>query len=96
MAPEMLMETDGHQLAVNMLLELRDVGVDECVLSNEYREGRPQTAILARYLAATRGNDRVEAGFIAVLTDFVGSAFEASPDPEAYEREIERRRDQGK
>lgn len=80
-------EADGRQLAVNMLLEIRDeLGVDECVLDPDARDGRPQSDVLARYLRTVRdAGAAAEAGFVAVLTDFVGSAFEATPDPESYE-----------
>lgn len=80
-------EADGRQLAIDMLLEIRDeLGVDECVLEDEGRDGRQQSDVLARYLRAVRdAGAAAEAGFIAVLTDFVGSAFEAPSAPEDYE-----------
>ena len=80
-------EADGRQLAIDMLLEIRDrVGVDECVLEDSVRDGRPQSDVLARYMRSVRdAGEAAEAGFVAVLMDFVGSAFEATPDPESYE-----------
>ncbi len=85
---ERFTQADGRQLAIDMLLEIRDeLGVDECVLDADARDGRAQSDVLARYLRAVRdAGASAEAGFVAVLTDFVGSAFEATPDPEEYER----------
>ena len=83
-----LTEADGRRLAIDMLLEIRDeLGVDESVLDDDARDGRPQSDVLARYLRSVRAaGSAAEAGFLAVLTDFVGSGFEGAPDPEEYER----------
>jgi hypothetical protein len=46
-----LTEEDGCQLAVNMLVEMEQIGFDELVIDGEkYREGRPQNDLLTRYL----------------------------------------------
>ena len=81
-------ESDGRRLAIDMLLEIRDeLSVDECVLDANWRDGRPQSDVLVRYLKSVRSaGAAAEAGFVAVLTDFVGSVFEFTPDPEEYER----------
>jgi hypothetical protein len=84
-----LTEADGRRLAVNMLVEMRDLGADELVIdrADEYRDGRPQNDVLVRYLRTAREQPRVEAGFLAVLTDVLGSAVEGGGAIELYERE---------
>ena len=83
----LLTAADGRQLAADLLRELKVAGVDECMVDAKYRDGRPQCDALARYLRVAResGSAEVEASFIAVLTDFVGSAFEGAPDPAEHE-----------
>ncbi len=82
-----LTAADGRRLAIDMLREIRDeVGSDATSIEEEYREGRPQSDVLARHLRVVgRAGPAVEAGFLAVLTDFLGGAFEAPTDPEFYE-----------
>lgn len=85
----MLTAADGRHLAVDLLRELQAVGSDECLVDAQYRQGRPQCDALARYLRVVResGSTEVEVGFVAVLTDFIGSAFEVVVDPSAYEED---------
>jgi hypothetical protein len=85
---ERFTQADGRRLAIDMLLEIRDdVGVNESVLDDDARDGRPQSDVLARYMRTVKhAGGAAEAGFVAVLTDFIASAFEATPDPAEYER----------
>ena len=82
-------EADGRRLAVDMLVEMRDLGFDELAIGDaeEVREGRPQADILARYLRTAREHPNVEAGFLAILTDVIGSAAEDGGAIELYEQE---------
>jgi hypothetical protein len=83
-------KADGRRLAVDMLIEMQELGLDELAIDNadEYREGRPQSDILVRYLRAIRGQPAVEAGFLAVLTDVIGSACDEDVAAiKLYERE---------
>ena len=85
-----LTEADGRQLAADMLKEMERIGFDELALDGaQYREGRPQNDVLARYLAAARGSADIERGFLAVLTDVLGSA--AEHDGGAYFHRLEAR-----
>lgn len=81
MKSNLLTESDGRRLAVELLLEMSQLGLDELAIDGsvdaaEVREGRPQSDVLARYLRSARQNNALEAGFIAVLTDVLGSAAE--------------------
>lgn len=80
-------QADGRRLAVDMFVEMRDLGTDELVIdrAGEYREGRPQNDVLARYLRTARAHPEVEAGFLAMLTDAIGSAVEGGGAIELYE-----------
>ena len=84
--------TDGIELAVNMLADMEALGGDELAIDNdqEYRDGRPQSDILVRYLRNAQRHPAVEAGFLAVLTDALGSAAESGAAIGVYEREAGR------
>jgi len=70
----LLSEADGRRLAIDMLLEMSALDLDELAIDGtEAREGRPQSDVVRRYLRTARENASVEAGFIAVLTDALGS-----------------------
>lgn len=74
-----LTEADGRRLAVDMLAEMSALGFDELAIDGaQYRDGRPQSDMLVRYLRAAREDPKVEAGFLAVLQDVIGSAAEGS------------------
>lgn len=85
---------DGVHLAVNMLVEMEELGLDELAvdgdeyLRDERRDGRPQSDILVRYLRAAQQHPEVEAGFLAVLTDALGAAAEGGAATLVYERNI--------
>ena len=83
---------DGIELAVNMFAEMEELGLDELAIDNaqECRDGRPQSDILARYLRNAQRHPEVEAGFLAVLTDALGSAAESGAAIGVYEREAGR------
>lgn len=84
----MLGDADGRQLAVDLLRELRAAWEDESWLIDE-RTGAQRDNVVLRYLAVlrTQGSPSAEAGFAAVLTDFMGSAVNGGvPDPDLYER----------
>jgi len=79
-------EADGRRLAVDMLVEMRELGLDEFSIEGApYREGRPQNELLARYLARAREHPQVEAGFLAILSDAVAQAVEGGGSIELYE-----------
>lgn len=68
-------EADGRRLAVDMLVEMRELGMDELAIEGaEYRSGRPQSDVLVRYLRNAQRHAAIEAGFLAVLTDALGCA----------------------
>jgi hypothetical protein len=75
----------GRKLAVGMLIEFRAMDHnDETCIEPRYRPGKPQSDILTRYVRAVRDqySPAVEAGFFAVLTDYL--AHEAATEPEYY------------
>lgn len=86
-------ERDGRELAVSMLRELEDVDADLVAIREDERPaGTPQSNVVLRHLAAVRAADcrELEAGFGAVLTDFLASALNgAVPDATFYEDLIE-------
>lgn len=87
MKTQLLTEADGRRLAVDMLVEMAELGVDDLAIDGaEYRDGRPQNDVLARFLRSVRGAPAVEAGFLQVLTDVIGSAVEGGSAIELYER----------
>ena len=71
---------DGQALAVQMLRELEEHDLDYSPYSldsSEREQGRPQVNIVMKYLDALRdGSRNVEAGFAAVLSDFLAAAGE--------------------
>ena len=73
-------EADGHQLAIDLLDEMQDIGMDELGIdeADEYRDGRPQNDVLTRYLRVAQTHPQVEKGFLAVLTDVIGSHVEGT------------------
>jgi hypothetical protein len=80
-----------------MLMKFRRGNVDDASIEARYRHGKPQSDTLARYLSVVRrhSNPAVEAGFNAVLTDFLAHAFSGGVvEPEFYmgldDAEIER------
>jgi hypothetical protein len=79
-------EMDGRRLAVDMLVEMRDLGSDALIIddANDYRDG-PQNDLLAGFLRAAHEHPAVEAGFLQVLTDVLGSAVEGGGAIEHYE-----------
>ena len=88
---------DGRKLAAGMLMKFRKGNnVDDASIEARYRHGKPQSDTLTRYLRVARShsNPAVEAGFNAVLTDFLAHAFEGVVEPEFYmsldDAEIER------
>lgn len=88
-------EQDGHQLAADMLREIRahwdsrspEESVPDDQLADLWKHD--DSKILRKYLAAVRQrrSAELEHGFFAVLTDFIGCSGESSPDPETYEAE---------
>ena len=86
--------TDGHQLAIDMLREIheqwlaREDGVPDDQVGDLWR--RDDSAVLRRYLK-TVGASRspaLEAGFFAVLTDFIGGTLDGVvPELEFYEHD---------
>lgn len=86
MGQDAFSSADGRQLAIDMLLELRDLGADATAID---RPG--QQNIVGHYLRIIReqGAPALEHGFAAVLTDFIAGALDgAAPDPEVYEEEV--------
>jgi hypothetical protein len=71
-------EAHGHALALDMLDEMAEIGVDELVLdcAKECRQGRQQNNVLTRYLRIAQQSPEVERGFLAVITDILGAAAE--------------------
>lgn len=86
-------ERDGRELAVALFHEIEASDCETAAINAEYRdEGKPQDNTVLRYLAVLReANSReLEAGFAAVLTDFVACCLDGSvPDAAYYERFIE-------
>jgi len=89
---KVLTASDGRELAVNMLVEMEELGLDELAiegnveLADEVRDGRPQSDILLRYLRVAQQHPEVEAGFLAILTDALGSSVEGGGAIELYEQ----------
>lgn len=89
---------DGRKLAAGMLMKFRKGNVDDASIEVRYRPGKPQSDTLTRYLGVVRrhSNPAVEAGFNAVLTDFLAHALTGGVvEPEFYmgldDAEIERK-----
>lgn len=85
-------EADGHQLAADMLRELRVhyLAREEGVTTDAEIEAlwhRDDSAILRRYLSTVRRrrSPALEKGFLAVLTDQLGAAQDGAIDPDFYE-----------
>jgi hypothetical protein len=88
-------ESDGHQLAVDMLDEIaahwtsRQEGVPADQIGTHWK--RDDGAILRRYLGVlqSQNSESLQHGFFAVLTDYIGSAAADGcvPDLETYEGE---------
>jgi hypothetical protein len=79
-------EADGRALAVEMLREASDIGLNDLAFREYERDGRPQDQLVLRYLDQLRDADRrVAIGFSSVLSDFLGSC-EGSVDLEIYEQ----------
>lgn len=70
-------EIDGRRLAVDMLIEMRALGSDALIIDdfNDYRDGA-QSDVLARFLRTAREHPAIEAGFLQVLTDALGTYVE--------------------
>ena len=77
---------DGRRLAVDMLVEMRDAGFDALIIddAHDYRDG-VQSDVLVRYLRTAREHPEVEAGFLEILTDVIGSHAEGGGAIEHYE-----------
>ena len=70
----LLTQADGIRLAVDMLLEMSRLGLDQLAIdAADARDGRPQSDVLARFLTTAQRSPAVKAGFLAVLTDVLGS-----------------------
>ena len=97
MAKTNFTEADGHQLAADMLREIhahwlaRQQDVPDEQIRDLWR--RDDSSILRRYLATViePRSAELEQGFFAVLTDYIGSAPEGTPDPDCYEPKPEAR-----
>lgn len=82
---------EGFNLAIALLRDVEEGDVDSSSpygLDAEFRKpGKPQTNIVLTYLKAAAGNDQREAGFAAVLSDYLSSVAEgAVPDWDFYEK----------
>lgn len=85
-------EEDGHQLAVDMLRDVRD----EWFNNEEFQKCDSRTdflllkgVALSRYLETiiTADSPALQRGFYAVLTDYIGCCMDGSiPYPERYEK----------
>lgn len=89
-------ERDGRELAVAMLHELDDNATDadgefsRFSIEAEYRAPGAQqdVSVVLRYLETLRttGSPELDAGFCAILADFLSTVLEGSvPSPEFYE-----------
>jgi hypothetical protein len=65
----------GADLAIDLVDEAVEIGLEELALHADARDGRPQTNVVLRYLDKLREvNDRrVDAAFGALLSDYLGS-----------------------
>jgi len=86
----LLTEGDGRALAVQMLREANDIGLNDLAIHEHERHGRPQNNLVLRYLDALRKADsrRADIGFCSVLSDFIGTCTDGSPaiDPDFYQQ----------
>jgi hypothetical protein len=92
MAAKRNLTTNGRRLAAAMLREFSEVNADEVSIEARYHPGKSQRDILTRYLrhlgvAGEKNRRYFEAGFHAVLNDFLGHALggAGAPEPEFYE-----------
>jgi hypothetical protein len=88
-------EADGHQLAADMLREVREEyfarerdDMTDAEISALWHTAEPEA--LARYMNTVRnsGSAALERGFYQVLTDVLGND-DVSPEPDFYERSTE-------
>jgi hypothetical protein len=76
---------DGCQLAIDMLLELRELGRP---LLLDDSQGSATRRCAAQVGPPRSIGAELEHGFAAVLTDFIAGALDgAAPDPDFYETE---------
>jgi hypothetical protein len=67
------------RLAADMLLEMSALGMGKLAIDGgKARKGKPQSDVLARYLRNASQSEAVKAGFLAVLTDLLGSYAEGN------------------
>lgn len=70
-------EVDGRELAIQMLREIEDAGLDECTIDQDCRDGRAQNNIALRYIDSLGDNKQLRIGFAAMITEFVASFSDA-------------------
>src|SRR5437762_4821632 len=94
----LLSQADGRRLAAEMLIKFQESNHDEVAVEQRYRAGKSQSDILGRYQRVVRHqpDPSVEAGFNAVLSDFLSHSLSGGceMEPEFYleldDAEIER------
>jgi hypothetical protein len=66
---------NGVRLALDLLDEASDLGLDELAIEDDCRDGRAQNNVMLRYLDKLRAlEDRnADAAFCAVLSDYLGT-----------------------
>jgi hypothetical protein len=84
MMDDLYSEYDGRALAVQLLRELEVSDCDDCSIESMWRHGRPQNDAVLRYLDVlrTRNSRALDAGFAAILTDFLARAIWTVEQPQ--------------
>lgn len=73
-------ESDGRELAIQMLLEIEEAGLDECTIDNDCRDGGAQNNIALRYIDNLGNDKRLRTGFASMITEFVASYVDGRPN----------------
>jgi hypothetical protein len=68
-----LTEANGRELAIQMLREIEDAGLDECTIDQGCRDGEAQNNIALRYIDSLGDNKQLRIGFASMITEFVAS-----------------------
>jgi hypothetical protein len=83
----------GAELAFKMLREIEAASLDDTGYEPQFRDGRPQSNICAKYLreAHAFSDARCEEAFASIMTDYIASSMHAGePSLDGTSRYIKR------
>lgn len=68
-----LTEANGREIAIQMLREIENAGLDECTIEQDCRDGGAQNNVALRYIDKLGDSKQLRAGFASMITEFVAS-----------------------